>query len=187
MPSPNGANRRSNRARPIHPPPLKPLNKTPDETEPSYSYEERSFLAYDREDNVVDEFHRQFAAASCSGRHNNHHASRMSIGRGFGDGKNNSDTSIEFHYVDSGGSRGGSEFWKTTQPSSSGTKNSNRDETFISNNHASKLSQIRNIRSERAAQRDIYFENNHTNTNVNINVNTKHHNKEDKHTSGGFF
>ena len=61
------------RGRPIHfPPRQQPLNETPDETEPSYSYEEQSFLAYDREEDAVDEFHRQFAASSgAGGRHNN--------------------------------------------------------------------------------------------------------------------
>jgi len=36
--------------RPIHAPPRQPLNETPDESEPSYSYEENSFLASFEED-----------------------------------------------------------------------------------------------------------------------------------------
>lgn len=51
------------------------IRDTPDETEPSYSYEETSFLAQ-KEDDVEDEFHRRFLAST------NHHPynSRLSGG-----------------------------------------------------------------------------------------------------------
>ena len=44
----------------------KRLRETPDESEPSYSYEETSFMA-EREDAVEDEFHRRFAAGTSRG------------------------------------------------------------------------------------------------------------------------
>ena len=47
----------TSRPRPIHQPPRE-IRSTPDETEPSYSYEQKSFLPKS-EDEVEDEFHRR--------------------------------------------------------------------------------------------------------------------------------
>lgn len=124
------------RPRPIHIPP-RHMNETPDESEPSYSYEEKSFLAYDKEEEVaevVDKFHQRMAAsghrtgrggsfgASSISNGNNHTGGSPSsslLTRNLSSSENGSSGSL------GGNSSGGSNFWRTTsrQPgSSSGTR-----------------------------------------------------------------
>jgi hypothetical protein len=64
----------------------KPLRETPDESEPSHSYEETSFLAQ-KEDDVEDEFHRRFLASSSSSSNNNYNNNNTRLSDG---GNNNS-------------------------------------------------------------------------------------------------
>jgi hypothetical protein len=60
----------TSKPRPIHTL-HKPLREVPDESEPSYSYEETSFLAQ-KEDDVEDEFHRRFLASTTNNNNNNY-------------------------------------------------------------------------------------------------------------------
>ncbi|KAL3924001.1 MAG: hypothetical protein SGILL_001313 [Bacillariaceae sp.] len=81
----------------------KRLRETPDESEPSYSYEETSFLA-EREDDVEDEFHRRFLAST----------SRNNGGGGGGGVRNNnSNNTAENGSTPSAPSAGRSSFWRT--------------------------------------------------------------------------
>lgn len=52
----------TSRARPIHQPPRE-IRREPDETEPSFSYEQESFLPKS-EDEVEDEFHRRLTGTN---------------------------------------------------------------------------------------------------------------------------
>ncbi|KAL3919438.1 MAG: hypothetical protein SGILL_003752 [Bacillariaceae sp.] len=69
---------------PTKPRPIHSLHKrlrdAPDESEPSYSYEETSFLA-EREDAAEDEFHRRFAAGTSRGSGGSNGASAPATGR----------------------------------------------------------------------------------------------------------
>jgi hypothetical protein len=122
------------RSRPIHIPPRQ-MNETPDETEPSYSYEEKNcFLAFDKEEEVVDAFHRRLAASSSSSGHN---GGRTGRGGSFGASSFSNTANSNNHSAGSstvspslltrnlsntqdegsgifGGSSGGSNFWRTT-------------------------------------------------------------------------
>ena len=127
----------TSRPRPIHIPPRHPLNETPDETEPSYSYEEKNFyLPYDNKEEVADEFHKRFAASS-SGYHGGRTGRGGSLGSSsFSNAANDNNhlvtgssdspslltTALSATQDGNGGSSGGSNFWRTTsrQPGSGG-------------------------------------------------------------------
>jgi len=170
------------RARPIHLPPRQPLNETPDKTEPSNSYEEQSFLAYDREDDVVDEFHKQFAASS-SGRHTQYHHG-VSTGR---DSSSLLRKNTNNDNVISDENGGGSNFWRTTsrQPSHSGSECGQNSGTNTANNKNRNGNGMRGGRGrlrsscQTPAQRDVDADNNHSdalrfnNTKYNKNSSSK--------------
>lgn len=103
------------RPRPIHLPPRQPLNEKPDATEPK-SYEEESFFAYDREDDVVDEFHRQFAASSSSSGRHNHGGRLIHNPRGASNAEPGSGSDPVSNNEIVGG---GSNFWRTTSRNAS--------------------------------------------------------------------
>ncbi|KAG7343390.1 Miro domain containing protein [Nitzschia inconspicua] len=95
------------------------LRDTPDESEPSYSYEETSFLAQ-KEDDVEDEFHRRFMLSSTTNSSSNNNNSYFS-GR-LGGGSTNSNIGLGVATRGSTGSvdaynsqsaTGRSSFWRT--------------------------------------------------------------------------
>jgi hypothetical protein len=59
-------NNNATRPRPIHLP-GREIRSVPDDNEPSYSYEEKSFLAAGKEQDVEDEFHRRLHGSRHSG------------------------------------------------------------------------------------------------------------------------
>ncbi len=131
----------ASRPRPIHMPPRHPLNETPDETEPSYSYEEKSsYLPYDDKDEVADAFHKRFAATSSSGYHGRKTGRGSSlVSSSFSNQANDNHnpegsssspslltSALNSSQDGNGGSSGGSNFWRTTsrQPGSSSNNRS---------------------------------------------------------------
>ncbi len=149
----------ASRPRPIHMPPH-PLNETPDETEPSYSYEEKSsylpYDDYDDKDEVADAFHRRFAASSSSGYHGRKTGRGSSLGSSSftspandnqnpAAGSSSSSPSLLTSSLRSpqdgnNGSSGGSNFWRTTsrQPGSSSSNKSGGKNTRTASDDGTK-------------------------------------------------
>lgn len=90
----------------------KSLRERPDESEPSYSYEETSFLAQ-REDDVEDEFHRRVAAASGGGGGRLGLGSRGGGGSGSGPGIAQTPPQPPGGTVTGSTGGGGGSFWRT--------------------------------------------------------------------------
>ncbi|VEU35608.1 unnamed protein product [Pseudo-nitzschia multistriata] len=145
------------RPQPIHAPPRQPINTVPDESEPSYSYEEKSFLPLDEED-AIDTFHRQignfvgrpgrgrnFGSSLSSGASNTTYQpfggrSDRESSRGFYGGDAIKGSSVPEKKSDNdqvGKSKGGggNKFWRTTSREADSDKNTRtRDRTTLVGN-----------------------------------------------------
>ena len=160
----------ASRARPIHIPPRQ-MNTTPDETEPSYSYEDSNFY-FPKEEEVADAFHKRFAASSSSGYSGGRTKSLGSSG--FSNSNDSNAPSLLTSSLNNAQDGSGqSNFWRTTSrkpsdgrqsSSESGGKDS-RSQTSNKNNKTPNgkgvVRRRQRLRSSGQSRKQIGSDNNH--------------------------